>query len=116
MERERRRREKKELARAMSVAICVRNSSGLLNLFSSRRRFQKRTSMRLGGEERRDGLKPTPTPGEEEAAGLKSAATSEARRFRTWVSTLNAEPLNVGRIPMFVTERWLRVSFSKRVR
>jgi len=32
----------------MSRAIWVRSSSGLLNFFSSRRRFQNRTSIRFG--------------------------------------------------------------------
>jgi len=48
MERKWRRREKNLFAMVMSRAICVRNSAGPVNFFSSRRRFQKRTSMRLG--------------------------------------------------------------------
>ncbi len=43
-------REKNLLALAMSRAICARNSSGPLNFFSSRRRSQNLTSMRLGVE------------------------------------------------------------------
>src|SRR5437660_1097874 len=79
MAREWRKREKNLLARVMSAAICARNSSGPLNFFSSRRRFQNRTSIRLG----------VPT-------GWLSSKC---------VSTLSDEPLNVGRVPMFVTER-----------
>src|SRR6516225_5534802 len=79
MERTRRRREKNLSARAMSRAICARSSSGPLNFFSSRRRSQNLTSIRFGGEE--------------------SCASKRC------VSTLSADPLNVGRIPMLVTER-----------
>jgi hypothetical protein len=46
--RKARSRSKNFLALAMSRAICARSSSGLLNFFSSRRRFQKWTSMRPG--------------------------------------------------------------------
>src|SRR5216683_3525551 len=88
--REWRRREKNLLARIISVAICARNSSGLLNFFSSRRRFQNRTSIRFGAV----------------ARWVSSKC----------VSMLSEEPLNVGRIPIFVTERWLRVSPSRHER
>ena len=40
---------KKLFAVEISRAICSRNSSGPLNFFSSRNRFQKRTSMRFAG-------------------------------------------------------------------
>ncbi len=89
-ERKERSRSKYVLAEAISPAICARSSSGPENFFSSRSLFQKWTSMR---------------------EGLISGMGS-----RIWVSTLSAEPLNVGRTPTFVTERRVRLSPSRSTR
>src|SRR5438105_4419106 len=99
----------------MSRVICARRSSGPLNFFSSRRRSQKRTSMRLGGEGTA-GLKVAAMSGPEGAGRDAGGTLGAGCQSRTCVSTLSAEPLNVGRIPTFVTERRLRCSPSRQVR
>lgn len=63
------------------------------------------------------GLKPAATLEEAEDASLKGGVTLKpGAQSKTCVSMLRAEPLNVGRIPMFVTERRLHVSPSMTVR